>query len=132
MILLDFLLGSPGRIRTSDLTVNSRPLYQLSYRGAFANGRYLCYPRFGGESSSLKVQRKSGATTIRRAAAVMDNMPRLPAVGSSAAAASSPSAEAAAAAAPACAALPSAAAGTAGGFARLIDLEPPSLQLGLV
>ena len=26
--------GSPGRIRTSDLTVNSRPLYRLSYRGA--------------------------------------------------------------------------------------------------
>jgi len=29
------VLGSPGRIRTSDLTVNSRPLYRLSYRGAF-------------------------------------------------------------------------------------------------
>src|SRR5438552_18945905 len=28
------LNGSPGRIRTSDLTVNSRPLYRLSYRGA--------------------------------------------------------------------------------------------------
>jgi hypothetical protein len=28
--------GSPGRIRTSDLTVNSRPLYRLSYRGARA------------------------------------------------------------------------------------------------
>ena len=26
--------GSPGRIRTSDMTVNSRPLYRLSYRGA--------------------------------------------------------------------------------------------------
>src|SRR5579862_6135858 len=25
--------GSPGRIRTSDMTVNSRPLYRLSYRG---------------------------------------------------------------------------------------------------
>ena len=28
------LLGSPGRIRTSDPTVNSRLLYRLSYRGA--------------------------------------------------------------------------------------------------
>jgi hypothetical protein len=27
-------LGSPGRIRTSDPTVNSRLLYRLSYRGA--------------------------------------------------------------------------------------------------
>ena len=27
--------GSPGRIRTSDMTVNSRPLYRLSYRGVF-------------------------------------------------------------------------------------------------
>ncbi len=26
-------VGSPGRIRTSDMTVNSRPLYRLSYRG---------------------------------------------------------------------------------------------------
>ena len=26
--------GSPGRIRTSDPTVNSRLLYRLSYRGA--------------------------------------------------------------------------------------------------
>ena len=26
--------GSPGRARTSDLVVNSHPLYQLSYRGA--------------------------------------------------------------------------------------------------
>jgi integrase len=31
----DKMVGSPGRIRTSDLTVNSRPLYRLSYRGAF-------------------------------------------------------------------------------------------------
>src|SRR5271155_5214209 len=30
--------GSPGRIRTSDLTVNSRPLYRLSYRGARETG----------------------------------------------------------------------------------------------
>ena len=30
--------GSPGRIRTSDMTVNSRPLYRLSYRGVF-----LCF-----------------------------------------------------------------------------------------
>ena len=28
------LIGSPGRIRTSDQSVNSRPLYQLSYRGS--------------------------------------------------------------------------------------------------
>ncbi len=33
--------GSPGRIRTSDLTVNSRPLYRLSYRGACASRPYL-------------------------------------------------------------------------------------------
>ncbi len=33
--------GSPGRIRTSDLTVNSRPLYRLSYRGASAGRPYL-------------------------------------------------------------------------------------------
>ena len=26
--------GSPGRTRTSDLVVNSHPLYQLSYRGS--------------------------------------------------------------------------------------------------
>jgi hypothetical protein len=31
--------GSPGRIRTSDMTVNSRPLYRLSYRGVF---RFIC------------------------------------------------------------------------------------------
>jgi hypothetical protein len=30
------LAGSPGRTRTSDLTVNSRPLYRLSYRGAIS------------------------------------------------------------------------------------------------
>ena len=30
--------GSPGRTRTSDQSVNSRPLYQLSYRGTFLNG----------------------------------------------------------------------------------------------
>lgn len=30
-------LGSQGRIRTSDPTVNSRLLYRLSYRGARAN-----------------------------------------------------------------------------------------------
>jgi hypothetical protein len=28
--------GSPGRIRTSDMTVNSRPLYRLSYRGVLS------------------------------------------------------------------------------------------------
>jgi hypothetical protein len=28
------LIGSPGRTRTSDPAVNSRLLYQLSYRGA--------------------------------------------------------------------------------------------------
>ena len=33
--------GSPGRIRTSDMTVNSRPLYRLSYRGVF---RFLREP----------------------------------------------------------------------------------------
>ena len=27
--------GSPGRTRTSDMVVNSHPLYQLSYRGTF-------------------------------------------------------------------------------------------------
>ena len=27
--------GSPGRTRTYDMAVNSRPLYQLSYRGRF-------------------------------------------------------------------------------------------------
>ncbi len=27
--------SSPGRTRTSDLVVNSHPLYQLSYRGSF-------------------------------------------------------------------------------------------------
>ena len=31
--------GSPGRIRTSDPTVNSRLLYRLSYRGADQVGR---------------------------------------------------------------------------------------------
>ena len=31
--------GSPGRIRTSDPTVNSRLLYRLSYRGASLRGR---------------------------------------------------------------------------------------------
>ena len=30
--------GSPGRTRTSDQSVNSRPLYQLSYRGTLLNG----------------------------------------------------------------------------------------------
>jgi hypothetical protein len=38
--------GSPGRIRTSDPTVNSRLLYRLSYRGApFLNrtSRVLIY-----------------------------------------------------------------------------------------
>ena|SRR5216684_3691982 len=35
LILQENSDGSPGRIRTSDLTVNSRPLYRLSYRGAF-------------------------------------------------------------------------------------------------
>jgi hypothetical protein len=29
-------IGSPGRIRTSDPTVNSRLLYRLSYRGALS------------------------------------------------------------------------------------------------
>src|SRR5260370_25359371 len=29
------VLGSPGRIRTSALTVKSRPLYRLTYRGPF-------------------------------------------------------------------------------------------------
>ena len=27
------LIGSPGRTRTSDMLINSQPLYQLSYRG---------------------------------------------------------------------------------------------------
>jgi hypothetical protein len=34
LILREILIGSPGRIRTSDPTVNSRLLYRLSYRGA--------------------------------------------------------------------------------------------------
>ena len=31
--LLDFLIGSPRRTRTSDQRINSARLYQLSYRG---------------------------------------------------------------------------------------------------
>ena len=30
-----FSTGSPGRTRTSDMVVNSHPLYQLSYRGSW-------------------------------------------------------------------------------------------------
>ncbi len=41
--------GSPGRIRTSDMTVNSRPLYRLSYRGVFQ--KYFCYLRGIAKSS---------------------------------------------------------------------------------
>ncbi len=33
--------GSPGRARTSDKAVNSRLLYQLSYRGMWAENRLL-------------------------------------------------------------------------------------------
>lgn len=38
-------IGSPGRIRTSDQSVNSRPLCQLSYRGKWM-GLYLTYACF--------------------------------------------------------------------------------------
>jgi hypothetical protein len=31
---IPFRIGSPGRTRTSDKAVNSRLLYQLSYRGS--------------------------------------------------------------------------------------------------
>jgi hypothetical protein len=34
LIYKQISFGSPGRIRTSDPTVNSRLLYRLSYRGA--------------------------------------------------------------------------------------------------
>ena len=37
---LSRLSGSPGRTRTSDMLINSQPLYQLSYRGMT-----LFYPR---------------------------------------------------------------------------------------
>ena len=40
--------GSPGRIRTCDMAVNSRPLCQLSYRGVNQKGR---------EKSKVKSQR---------------------------------------------------------------------------
>jgi hypothetical protein len=42
-----FGVGSPGRIRTSDMTVNSRPLYRLSYRGAICAARTLLGIRVG-------------------------------------------------------------------------------------
>ena len=35
--------GSPGRIRTSDPTVNSRLLYRLSYRGALMKRSELSF-----------------------------------------------------------------------------------------
>src|SRR5580692_6307617 len=42
-----FRNGSPGRIRTSDMTVNSRPLYRLSYRGVFGlSALSLNYSRY--------------------------------------------------------------------------------------
>src|SRR5579863_2346303 len=47
--------GSPGRIRTSDMTVNSRPLYRLSYRGVFSvsigrKPNYFRYTRIDAKS----------------------------------------------------------------------------------
>ena len=46
---LGILVWLPGRIRTSDLTVNSRPLYRLSYRGAIQNCDYVCYTASSGQ-----------------------------------------------------------------------------------
>lgn len=35
-----WMFGSPGRTRTSDMVVNSHPLYRLSYRGAIRESEY--------------------------------------------------------------------------------------------
>ena len=43
-------IGSPGRTRTSDMVVNSHPLYQLSYRGIFLAG-------YSNQGSKLQVLR---------------------------------------------------------------------------
>jgi len=43
-------VGSPGRIRTSDPTVNSRLLYRLSYRGALRKANVVSYPGCADES----------------------------------------------------------------------------------
>ena len=39
------LAGSPGRTRTSDKAVNSRLLYQLSYRGMAAGAKRAGSPK---------------------------------------------------------------------------------------
>ena len=41
-----FLQCSAGRTRTCDQSINSRPLYQLSYRGLFNNVLLLMKIRF--------------------------------------------------------------------------------------
>ena len=52
--------SSPGRTRTSDQSVNSRPLYQLSYRGK-ALTRYYTPLRFAIARSAWKARRRPGA-----------------------------------------------------------------------
>jgi hypothetical protein len=56
-------VGSPGRTRTSDMVINSHPLYQLSYRGS--TGAYTGAPigiNFARPFAQL-VERAGDATT---------------------------------------------------------------------
>ena len=53
--------GSPGRTRTCDKSVNSRLLYQLSYRGSLGKARAYTAPCMGvqaGRTPSCKPTKK--------------------------------------------------------------------------
>jgi hypothetical protein len=54
---LDFF-GSPGRTRTCDKAVNSRLLYQLSYRGSVVTPRRLLFAGSARSDSSLYTLKK--------------------------------------------------------------------------
>ena len=54
-------IGSPGRTRTSDRAVNSRLLYQLSYRGIGRDPNAQAYSKCGGR---LPPQMRAGCTVI--------------------------------------------------------------------
>ncbi len=46
--------GSPGRTRTSDMVVNSHPLYRLSYRGVYsAEERFIAKTRAAGNAAPI-------------------------------------------------------------------------------
>ena len=69
-------VGSPGRIRTSDPTVNSRLLYRLSYRGAIPKDRALFrYPPWALESRTSRGSRclcDSRRRTVHRVSSLFD------------------------------------------------------------